>query len=515
MRERSFSHRCIDSERLTWGRLSIAFISLSLFFLSGANHLTPVLAQDPPPNVESLTGQDAARSELLGATADSEGQQVFDILMGELISLIPFPVADGSDQKRALENAVTAFQIRDFRRASELLDQLASNNPGYPPADLLRAAISYAIRDADNGLLLLEQAALSHAEYPGVHIAFGRLALSQNRISDALAQFEKAARVIASAELQPESKNYFEAQCLDGLTDIAMRQQRYDDARSYLERQISKTPDSTKVVLNLAEVEFQQGNIDKSLENLKKLQQNNPNMRVPETVVATWFDQKGEMEKAGDFIKLAAEKYPNNAQVQMEFASYLVNQEDFAKAIRVIGESEKIIGETPFSRNLKARVAFCSQSYGVAEMHYRALAELQPDNFDAVNMYALSLIESKDEAKQKQALDIATRNFRSLSDNLIATATLGYISLRMGDKEQAKTLLGRAAASIGASPEIDFFIASYFQANNETENALRLLRATLERKGAFLYRKPARQMLATIEGNDELPPKPARSDQDQ
>lgn len=442
----------------------------------------------------SASGQEAA------------GQQVFEVLVQELKNMLPRKLESDSEAAKTIENVINAFQLRDFNRASELLEELAKQDKSYPPADLLKAALSYAIRDGQNGFILLEKAATEHPNHPGVYSAFARLALNENRNSDALAMFEKCARMLANAEIDEEAKKFYEQQCLDGMIDVAMRQRRYDAARSYLERQIKALPEDLKVLMSYAELEFHQKNLEKSLEYLQTIRTKFPGTRAPETIVATWFDQQGDRENGAKWIRSAAEKYPQDPQVLLEFAAYLINIEDFPKASSVIAEAEKLSNETLFSRNLKARIAFCNMSYGIAEAHYRALAESQQNNFDPANMYVLSLVESKDQEKQKLAREIATRTFRSLPDNRIALATMAYVQLKTGDLEQAKTFFGPLALSSGMSPEIDFFLASYYNANGEADKAVSLLETNLKREGMFLYRKPAQQLLDQLKkGSDGLP----------
>jgi predicted Zn-dependent protease len=459
---------------------------------------------------DSLSGQlnDIPGANLSELNPEAREEQVAAILVQELLNMIPAKLEDQSAVRQELASAVSAFRKQDFNQASELLGQIASSNPGFPPADLLRATLSYAVRDAENGLALLERAAIDHPSYPGIYSAFGRLALNQGRISDGLAQFEKCARLVAEQELEPQAKLYFEQQYLDGLIDVAMRQRRLTDAREYLEIQMGNLPGNLKVLMSFAELEFLEGNLQKSQQFLQTVKQKYSGARAPETILATWFDQQGNREQAGQWIKAAAEKYAQDMQVQLEYASYLVNIEDFPLASKVINDAEKIGNETAFSRNLKGRIAFCNESFGVAEAHYKAISDAQPNNFDAINMYALSLIESKDPEKRRLAREVATRTFRALPDNGVAAAALGYIQVRLGDLNQARELLGMVNLSMGMSPEIDYFIAAYLEAAGEKDRALMVLNSILEREGPFLYRKAAKKMHDRLKAADSSLPDP-------
>ena len=113
-------------------------------------------------------------------------------------------------------------------------------------------------------------------------------------------------------------------------------------------------------------------------------------------------------------------------------------------------------------------------------------------------MYALCLIESDDPAKRKMALEIANNNLRALPNNVIAQAARGYILLREGKTEQAKTAIGRALQQQNSSPEIRFFAASVLNAMEEKENSIATLEQALKYRGLFLYRARAKKMLQQL-----------------
>ena len=118
-----------------------------------------------------------------------------------------------------------------------------------------------------------------------------------------------------------------------------------------------------------------------------------------------------------------------------------------------------------------------------------------------MNLLALSMIESMDEKKRKDALRVAEYNFRAAPNNLVSRSALGYIHLRLGNLEKAKAALAVGASSKrGASPEIDFFVASVLNAMDQKKNARQVLDVALAHKGFFLYRLPAKKLLNDLGG---------------
>ena len=96
------------------------------------------------------------------------------------------------------------------------------------------------------------------------------------------------------------------------------------------------------------------------------------------------------------------------------------------------------------------------------------------------------------------SLEIANRNLRALPNNVIAQAARGYILLRGGKTEQAKTTIGRALQQQNASPEIRFFAASVLNKMGEKENTKTTLEQALKYRGLFLYRARAKKMLQQL-----------------
>lgn len=476
----------------------------------------------PFPSSRSITGSNVGQSDdpatgTDGNLADKkkrppEQQRVFDLLFQELSNVVPVRLKAGSDRKKAVINAVEAFIARDMKRLEAILLAQSQSDATFPPPKLLLAVFSYAVKDTRTGFALLEHAAAEAPEYPGIYLAFARLALNQGRLSDALAMFEKSSRVSEESKLEEEARDFFMREALNGSIDVVMRQRRYSEARKKVQALRESYPDEPKIGLVVAELEFLEGNIDKSLEQLEALQRRFPASRVPELMLSAWFMRDNNKDEAVKWIQAAAKKYPARSPVQLEYATWLIQENQFQSARAIIIKAEKLDGETLDSRRLKARIAFAEQAYGVAEAHYQVISSQRTGDFDASNMWALSLVESDDETKQQKALEVALRNFRSSPRNLIAKAALGYIYLKNGQKEMAEDLLTQVARSSGSAPEINFFLACFLADKGLSEKARTTLEAALGHKSFFLYRAPAEQLLASLgegpdesEGLDELP----------
>ena len=495
----------------------LAAFALPFLLIATSMHFSPVFGQDigngfrPPQEIDGSKGGPSEKDKegTLSAqgnnatntpAANANPANQFELLFREMSNLIPGDVLSKPEVKKVVEDAITAFQLKDGNKVIQILSAYREKNVDFPPTQLLLAAMSFASEDAKTGRVLLERAAAANPDNPATYSAFARLAINEGRLTDAQALLEKIERLIPASDLSADAKAHYQRLSLDAMTDVAIRQQRFEDARKYLEKQRAENPNNPKVLMVSAELEFKEQNIDKAIEYLGKLRAVQPGTRVPEAVVGMWFDRVGNNEAAEKWATASAEKYPDDAQVQLEYANWAISRNKLPIASEAIRKAESKAGESILSKNLKARIAFSRESYAVAEAHYAAL--MAQKSFDASNMYALCLIEGGDAEKMAKAKQIAVQNFRALPNNLVAQATMGYTHLRQGDIEQAKSVLARAAQSRGSSPEIDYFLAALLAEMGNKAEARKTLEGALKFDGFFLYRSPAEKLLAKLDTGD-------------
>ena len=127
------------------------------------------------------------------------------------------------------------------------------------------------------------------------------------------------------------------------------------------------------------------------------------------------------------------------------------------------------------ARMTLAELLLADKDYEGSNTQYLAVLKLAPGNLVALNNLAATLAEHM--GQPQQALEYAQRAF-TLGGRVAAVAdTLGWIYHLLGDQEQAIKLLGPAATTPGATPEILLHAAHAFQAGGRRDPA----RAFLDR----------------------------------
>ena len=449
------------------------------------------------PSAEDL----AAKEEEVKQKIAQRRQFYFDAVLQELDNMVPGEYEEGSKQKAELERAVEAFLDRDTDTLNEILSQQAAFDPDFPPRHLLLASLSYHVRDPAQGRQLLEKAAVESPNYPGTYAAFARLALNEGRITDALTLLEKCDRLVREQNFSEKVKDHFARQYVAGMLQVAIAQNRFQDARDLLQQQMSQLPDSPKCHLTGADIEFKAGNLAKSQAYLEKVGELIPDARPFESVFARWYRNGGNGREAEKWILAAAKKYPEDGASQMDYVNWLMGKGDLAGVQAVLPKVEALTGESAAIWLLKGQLAFADERMDEAESFLlKVIEETKGRNLEAVNLYALALSESADPEKQKQAQKIAQQTLGRLPRNTIAKASLAYIMLKQGKTDQPQRLLLPVVRSERVSSEVAYFFGYLLNSLGKQDAARKALQSALETDELFLYRKKCKKLLDELGG---------------
>jgi predicted Zn-dependent protease len=443
-------------------------------------------------------GDVPSTSGVSGDTA-APGEAVKDALYEELSKLVPGDVAAGSQTESALKAAIDLFGERKPLEAQQALKDLAAADANFPPADLMLAAMAYAINDNKSGSRLLEQAAVKSGDYPDVYFSFGRLALGQQRITDAEANAELALQKTNAGSFNQAQIDHFKKRYYEIKFQTAKARGQLDSAQQFLQQLESVVPKSPQVFLGKAELAFEAKNVDQALDYLNQLHSiSKGESQVPQITIAGWFQRKGKVQNADLWIKKAAAENPDDAKVQIAAAQWALNREKFTDTLRAVKAMESISGETNLSGEFRGKVAFAQGAYETAQEKFEALLSANPGNVDYANMLALSMIQSTDEEKQKNALELARKVAGAQRNSPVALSSLAYVMLKSGETEGARALLAKVAQIPNPNPEVSFIMAYMLAETGQMPQAKSVLEKVVQVKGLFLFRNEAQKLLQAI-----------------
>lgn len=426
-------------------------------------------------------------------------KQLSEALFNELEKLVPGEQAEGSPAAEALHSAADAYVGQKGDMAMSILERTAASNENFPPAEVLMAGLHFSAKNQNGGLQAMQQAAIKKPNHPAVYAAYGRLAAGTNRSVDAKVHFEKLLALLDQVKLDEASVTHYENVYLEGMSQVSVKLKDYEQARNLTGQLLKRDPKNSNALQLLARVDFDEGKLDDAVANLAKFRETNPQARVPEAVIGTWFARsadKAKKAKANTWFSKLPAKYANDATAQLEYAGWALGQENIEGAAAAIAKAEAAGGATPASDNFKGKIAFYQRKYDDAVTIFKVLHEGNPRNPDFANMYVLSMIESSNAENRVLANKLANANMQANPNNRVSLAALGYVRLRtLGVNNQLKAIFGKVAQTRdGRSPEVDYFLASFLKEAGNTQSALTVLQQASNYEGLFLYRQQAERM---------------------
>jgi tetratricopeptide (TPR) repeat protein len=260
----------------------------------------------------------------------------------------------------------------------------------------------------------------------------GRLYQAQGRHHEAIAAFEKA------LELEPGA-----IAPLTGIVVSYLAQDKPEEAQAYLEGVIAKTPENPVAHNLLGEVLVREKNPDAAAGSFRRSIELRKDWPVPYANLGRVLTLDGKTQEAITVYRQALAEFPNNQGLMLALAEAQQRADDYQGAMAT----------------------------------YEQVLEKYPDSEVAVNNLAALIADYRtdDEASLKRGLDLAKR-FET-SDNPFYLDTLGWLYYRLGELDQARIYLARAAELRADIPQLQFHLGLVLHRLGETD----LARAALEK----------------------------------
>ena len=434
--------------------------------------------------------------------AEATDQTIDDAALAAVIrEMGEFIPSDGdldSATVSKLREAAAAYASQNMDGVLKVLEELKAVSPQLPPAEIMIASLHFSAKRNGLGFQALEAAAKKAPDYPGVYFAFGRMALNQSRLTDAGALAEKAGKIFQNGEFTEAETNHFRRQYFQIMTLVALRQGRLKDASKLSTSFQEIAPDDTGSLVLAAEVACGNGETEKSLEFLRRMRATDPNLRAPELIVAGWCRNLGRVEEAGTLTKLAGEQYPDDAPTQIALADWAVSNEEFDLAMTAVRQAENLNQkETLATMWIKGQIAFAREDYVTAQRELEKLFA-QSQGAEIAHQYALCLIENPSSEKKYLAQKLAEQNLKASPNNQRALAAFGWILYRRGEKKNSELYFVQATKGKNMTPETAYYLAHILVENGDSTSAMALLKQAASKKGYFMYRQPATELLKEV-----------------
>ena len=360
----------------------------------------------------------------------------------------------------------------------------------------------------------MEAAAISNGDYPDIYFSFARLALGQNRITDADALADKALLAIQSSDGAFDSTqiDHFKRRYYDAKYQVAKGRGKSEDAKAAVAELTAIAPQSLQTLLASAEIAFDADDVDKALGFLKEIdkQQTGDRFQPAEVTLASWLQRDGKITQAGALLRSAAGNRTSDSQLQLALAKWCLNQGDFPATLSAIKAFEETDGDANVSRDLRGKAAFAQGAYAMAENHFKRLIADNPNNFEYANLYALSLAHSPKKEKQDLAVNLARQIAQAKSQSVAAVSSLAYVLMKTDQLDAAKAILSNVAKQPNLNAEVTFILCYMLSETGQPDQAKPILENIIRSDGLFLFRTESKKLLQKVAQSSGGLPTPNR-----
>ncbi len=400
--------------------------------------------------------------------------------------------------------------------AYKLLQEAVKKKPDLPPARIMLVRLMMRIQEYHQQVRgVLELAAKEEPAHPEVYITNATLSLAEGRVTDTILNCDKAMALTAADRWTGEQKRKMQGEAREMLARSYEARQDWPAARAQLAALLDADPKNGRLRSRLAAATFF-GPGDKQDEAYSELVQavkNDPALDPPTVTMARLWNTKGDMKKAEEWFERAVKAEPNNARVHVAYADWLMQQNKIQQAKLHIEQAAKISTNDPEVQKFQGMIARIEGDLGTAERIFKQILVNSPDDTFARNQLALVLADQSDSAPRKLAVEYAQLNYKANPRLPETAATLGYVLFRVGNVDEALKALQAAinAANGQLSPDTAYYLALcvYEKDKDKVEDVKKFLKAALEAKGLFVYRKDAQKLLDKVE--KAAPPKASSS----
>jgi phospholipase/lecithinase/hemolysin/tetratricopeptide (TPR) repeat protein len=394
-----------------------------------------------------------------------------------------------------LDLASRSFEAGDFDACLKQVGQAVQAHPELPPAQVLFAKLAFQNHQMPLIRPALERAVAEAPEHPEAFLLFGDLAVREGRLTDAAVHFEKARALASSGRWTAAQRREFDRLALQGHATVAEGRADSKAAKAALEGWLELEPASAQAHHRLGKALFSLGQHDAAYQELQRAVRQDGTLEPAAITMGLLYTLAGDGKKAQEWMDYAVQVAPDSPAVHIGRGIWLLGQGRTAEAQDQAAAAEKLDPQSSAARRLLGLAARARKDFACAEPIFRALAQQAPGDAWVRHQLALVLAEQPDEAKRRQALELAEQATRQHPNDPEALATLGTVCYRLHRLDQAEQALQAVVDSGQGSSDAAYILARVKVERGRAGEAPPLLKAALAAPGFFAFRDEARQWL--------------------
>ena len=203
-----------------------------------------------------------------------------------------------------------------------------------PPPSLMLARLFLADDQPAAGRMALEQAAVQAPGYPGLYVTFGKLALSDGRITDAMLHFYRALALLNRGDWHENQRLGLAVEIHAGLAAVFEARNQWSPAKEQLEKWLEIDPRNATARRRLAKAMFFLNELNKAREHLVQAREDDPRYEPVDATLAWLHAQRGDVQQANELMEVAVRQAPQDATAHLARGTWLMQQGDADTALR-------------------------------------------------------------------------------------------------------------------------------------------------------------------------------------
>jgi tetratricopeptide (TPR) repeat protein len=411
------------------------------------------------------------------------------------------PPKQSPDEQKAKE----AFLAGKADEALKALQAAAKTNPLLDPPKATMARWCVETQQGQQARVLIEQAAAEDPAHPQVMLTNASFALAEGRLTDTILSCSEALRHADNPRWDSDRKKTYQREARLGL--VAAFDARGDNAsvKSHLLALLDADSKNAQLRQRLARANFLLTRYEEAFNDLNTAFKDDPTLDPPELVMAQLWTGKNDFGKAEEWYAKAVAAHAKSAKVHRGFAGYLLDRgrSDLGKAH--LAAAQKIEPNARETKALAGLFARYAKDYTSATQIFEELAREHPSFGFATANLALVLAESGDTNGKRRASELAESYAKQNQRSAEARAIYAYCLFKAGRTADSEKIARSAVGLEALTPDAAFFVARILADRGANEEAQKIIKAAVESKGAFVYRKDGEALLAELD--KKVPPK--------
>jgi putative PEP-CTERM system TPR-repeat lipoprotein len=365
----------------------------------------------------------------------------------------------------------------DHAAARKTLEGAIAANPASVKLRLLLAQLAFGDSDPQRAHALLDQATSIATNRGEVLNAVGELLLRVGSTQEALERFQDGAKAGSQAAVLNTAR-----------AQLALK--RESDARATLESAYSATPRSLRAGVMLVQLDAETGHATDAHKRIEQLKQ----VGLPAFAAA---EMSGDVEMAAkrydaaynEYSKAAAGRASAALALKMYRARVTAGKADATESL------EHWLTIEPNDRMVRLALAESLQSQRKVPEAIKQYERLAASG-DAVGLNNLAWLYHQ--TGDKRALETAQRAYQLSPRTPEIADTYGWLLVESGDIAGGTTLLEQASAARPNNRDLAYHLAATRARAGDKNKAASMLKALLEKPGAFESRDSAERLLQAL-----------------